>query len=223
MEQALEQFFVQKLGLVNTDERRGKLAAHGDFDHFVVLGFAEQDADGGILVRLSDVAVEEFEVKIHLAEVLRLEVLDFQVKGDEALQFTMIKDEVNGVIVHADLEAHFFFKEDEVASEFEQEPAHVGDEGFLEFKFTVQFPDVEEFDQVNVAENISQQVFFRVFGQQQGLFGEHLALEEGGFDLSDEFAYFISFADAEDEVKEFLLWRGAAFEQFQVMRPGNAS
>lgn len=85
MEEALEQFFVQKLGFINADERGRKLAAHSDFDYFVVFGFAEQDADGGIFVRLSDVAVQEFEIKIHFTEVFGFEVFDLQVYGDEAL------------------------------------------------------------------------------------------------------------------------------------------
>jgi hypothetical protein len=45
----------------------------------------------------------------------------------------------------------------------------------------------------------------RVFGQEEGLLREHLALKKGGFDLADEFPDFVSLADGAYEVKEFFL------------------
>lgn len=87
---------------------------------------------------------------------------------------------------------------------------------------TSSFLDLQSRTPIDVAENICQQVLFRVFGQKQGLFGKHLPLEEGRFDLTDEFPDFVSLSDGEYEVKEFFLRRGAAFEQFEVMCPGKA-
>ena len=86
VEFGLEEFLVWEAGLVFGDEGRGEGAAQGVFDDLVVLGGAEEHADGGLLMGLAHVAVESFEVEFELAQVFRLELVDLEFERHEALE-----------------------------------------------------------------------------------------------------------------------------------------
>ena len=94
-----EQGFIGSMVSYSRDQRRGERATEAVLDDFLVLGGAEEQADGGVFVGLAMVAVEGFEVEIELAEVFRAEFPDLEFDGDEAVQATMKKEQVEGEVL----------------------------------------------------------------------------------------------------------------------------
>jgi hypothetical protein len=66
MQLPLEELLVRQRRLVFGNESGGDGAGQGVFDDFVILGCAEEDANGGAFMGLLHVAVEGFEVEFHL-------------------------------------------------------------------------------------------------------------------------------------------------------------
>ena len=95
----------------------GESAAEGILDDLAVLRGAEQEAEGGIFVRLAVVAVEGFEVDVELAEVLRLEAAGLEFEGDEAVQPAVKKEQVEREILSADLDGILRADEAKVAAQ----------------------------------------------------------------------------------------------------------
>ena len=130
----------------------GKGRAEGVFDDFVVLGGAEEDADGRSLVEFAHVAVEGFEVEFHLAEVLGFEFPDFQIESDETLKPPMEEKQVQTKILAADLKQVLLTHETEVAAQFEEEFLQIRDQAALETALVMDRRQVEEVEQVGVLE-----------------------------------------------------------------------
>lgn len=82
----MQQPLLGQLRLVLRDERWREGTAERILDHFAVLAGAEQHADGGPFVRLSDVTVHGLEIELQLAQVLRLELADFELDSDKTAQ-----------------------------------------------------------------------------------------------------------------------------------------
>src|SRR5207302_481865 len=83
--------------------RRGG-PAQGVLDHLLVLRGAEKHADGRSLVRLANVPVERLQIELQLAEVRGLELLDFQLEGDQAIQPSVEEQQVDLEVPPADLD-----------------------------------------------------------------------------------------------------------------------
>jgi len=127
VELAFEQSGVRELSLVFSYESGRKRAGKRVFDDFGVLCGAEQDAHGRVLMRLAYVAVEGFEVEFQFAEVLGLKLVHLQLKGDEAVEGAVEKEEVYGEIAPPDLHRIFRADETEVATQFTKEIFQPGD------------------------------------------------------------------------------------------------
>jgi hypothetical protein len=95
-------------------------------------------------VGLEHVAIEGFEVELHLAQVLGLELLDLKIERHQTLQGAMEEQEVKVEIPAADLEAQLLPGEAEVRPEFDEKMLQVGDEGLLELLFGVSGGEVQE-------------------------------------------------------------------------------
>jgi hypothetical protein len=121
-------------------------AVEGVFDDFRVLGGAEQEANGGVCVRFTDVAVEGFEVKLQLAEVLGLEAADLELNGDEAVQSTVKEEQIKGEVAVADLERILRADEAEIAAHFVDEIVELIQQTVMEIGFRVVGGPIEEFE-----------------------------------------------------------------------------
>ena len=127
VELSLEESFVWELGLVLGDQGWGQRAAEGIFNDFVILSGTEQEADTRVLMRLLYIAVKGFEVKVKLPEVSRFKAANFQLNGDEGIEFTMIEKEVDREVLVAYLEGVLGADEAEVAPEFGEESAEMSE------------------------------------------------------------------------------------------------
>jgi hypothetical protein len=85
MQLGLKQFPVRQPSLVLRYQGRRHGSAEGVFDNLVVFGGTEENADRRLLMRLLDVAVEGFQVKLKLAEMFRLELDDLELERDQAI------------------------------------------------------------------------------------------------------------------------------------------
>lgn len=153
VELGLEDLLVRQEGLVIGDEGRRERAAEGIFHDFSVLGGAEQEADGGIFVGFADVAVEGFEVELQFAEVLGFEAVDLEFDGDEAVQATVEKEQIEGEVAVADLERILGAYEAEIAAHFADEIPELAQQALMEIGFRVVVGQIEEFEDVAVLEN----------------------------------------------------------------------
>jgi hypothetical protein len=75
-----------------------------------------------------------------LAEVFGFEFVDFEFKGDEALEFAVVEEEVDEEVAVADLEAIFLaVNKSESGSEFKEELFDVAEDCVFEVFFEVAF------------------------------------------------------------------------------------
>ena len=77
MEFGLEHCLVRQEDLITGDKGRGEGAAEGIFHNLMVLGGAEQQANGGVLVGLADGSVQGLKVEFKLPEMLGFKAVDF--------------------------------------------------------------------------------------------------------------------------------------------------
>src|ERR1039458_7477533 len=114
MQLAPEELLVRQRRLVFGDEGGGDGAGQGVFDNLVVFRGAKHNADGGPFVGFAVVAVEGFQVELHFAKMLRLELRDLKIESHQALQCAMEEQEVEVEIPPADLDAELFTGETKV-------------------------------------------------------------------------------------------------------------
>jgi len=136
------------------------IASHADFvgggqgqaDLDSVGRLAQDQADGRVLVAHLDLFVQGCTVELGLAHVFRLELADLQLGGHEALQAAVEKEQVDVERVGSDGQRVFFTDEREVAAEFEEEVAEVGEDGATKFSLGVLLVEAEEFEHVVIFE-----------------------------------------------------------------------
>ena len=150
MELGLEQFLVGQPGLILGDEGRRDGAAEGILDDLVVLGGAEQDADGGPLVRLLDVAVEGLQVEFQFAEMLRLEFAYLYFESNQGVECSVEEQQIESEIPSADLERVLGADEAEVPPELDEELLELLDQAAMQVGLGVGRGQVEELDQIGV-------------------------------------------------------------------------
>lgn len=71
-----------------------------------------------MLVCFADVTIKGFEVERQLANVFRLEFVNLQFDGDQALKPTVEQQQVDGEVAFANLERILFADEAEIAAKF---------------------------------------------------------------------------------------------------------
>lgn len=152
-----------------------------------------------------------------MSEVFGFEFVDFEFKGDEALEFAVVEEEVDEEVAVADLETVFLTEEGEVASEFEDEVAEAADEGGFEVAFGVVGGEVEEIEDVAIAEDACEVLGLGRWGEFD--VGELGALEDAGVDLAVEFAGAVVFCGGELEVEVAFFWGFAAGDEDVMMSP----
>ena len=103
------------------DADRIGLGLQGKLDFNIVLLGAENDPDRGRVVRRALLLVEEVQVEVHLAGVLRLEGADLEVEGDEGLQEPVVEKRVDEILLAADGEPMLPPNEAEAVAQLEYE------------------------------------------------------------------------------------------------------
>lgn len=82
------------LGAVLGDLDRRSAVAQGVFGNGLVGALAEDESDGGVVVRVGDEVIDGGEVEAELAYVLGLERADLQLDGDVAAQLELVEEEI---------------------------------------------------------------------------------------------------------------------------------
>ena len=93
----------------------------------ITLGLAENQADGGLVVFVSEQVVQRRAVKVHLAGVLRLEVALFQFDNDEAAQLEVEEKQIKIKIPVAHLQVILTPDKGKPGPQFQQEFFQVPD------------------------------------------------------------------------------------------------
>jgi hypothetical protein len=78
MKLGLEQLLVRQPGLIFRDQCQGRGTAQSVFNNLMILSGAQQNSDGGIFVGILNVPIERLRIKLQLAEIFGLELVDFQ-------------------------------------------------------------------------------------------------------------------------------------------------
>lgn len=100
--------------------------------HIVFLG-AEDDADRGIVVWRPLVGIEQIEVEVHLAGVLRLELADFQFDRHQALEEAMVEEQIDEVLLRSSHHPILAADEAEAIAELQDEIPQLRDQAIFQF------------------------------------------------------------------------------------------
>ena len=154
---AAEFFAVGKIELVFLDE---ELAIHligRVFDKQLVFVAGEDDADGWVVAFGVFLGGEVAEVEIHLADVVVLDFLEFQIDKDEASQDAVVKDEIDAVVGVVDRHAVLAADEGEAFAEFQKKGLEVIAELRLQIGLVqgVGLGDFEEFEDIGIAQEVA--------------------------------------------------------------------
>ena len=125
-------------------------------DGFVLIG-AEDEADGGIVVRAAFEVVEHSHVHVDLADVLMGELGGLEVDDDEAFQDVVIENEIEVEVAGLGADTHLAGDEGEAVAHFQQEALELGDDGGLDFGLGGGgiFRQAEEFENVGVFDEVA--------------------------------------------------------------------
>ena len=103
-----------------------RLVAQGVFHLHIVLLGAEDDADGRVVAGSALLVVQQVQVEVHLAGVFRFERPDFQFKGHQGFEKTVIEKQVDEILLLAQRQPVLTADKAEAVAEFEEEmPAAV--------------------------------------------------------------------------------------------------
>ena len=146
----LEQFLVGHLGLVLGDHGRGKGTTESIFHDFLILGGTEQHSDGWVFVAFSVITVERFEIEIELAEVFGFEATRLEFEGDEGVEATMEKEQIERKVLPAHLQGIFGSDIAKVAPQLGKEAPEVADQRAVQVGFIVLLRKPEEFERIGI-------------------------------------------------------------------------
>src|SRR5580658_5288122 len=114
---------------------------------------AEDDAKGFSFVRLPLVFCQPFQVKFHLTFISRRELADFQIQRNEAAEFSVIKKEVEIIILAVDDDPLLPGHKREADAKLKDEGFNLPNDGRFEVFFSVSVLESQEIEDVWVAEN----------------------------------------------------------------------
>lgn len=169
------------------------------------------------------VVINRRQVEVHLAGVLRLELVDLEVDDDEAAQAEVVEEQVEIEILATDFEVVLTADECEALAEFENERPEVVEQAALQLPLGNVIRDVEELEAVGILHQLPRQVRLR---RWQGL-GEirdcfALAADQPAFDLVDENSAAPAVLDRPAGIPEPVVLGFQRVEQAEVMPPGQS-
>ncbi len=171
-------------------------------------------------MRLFHIAVEGFEIELELAEVLGLELFDFQFDADKSVQCPVEEEKVDCEVAATDLERILAANKAKISTEFDQELFELHNKAALEVGFRVAGRKVEKLQQIGILKNanclgVDVQNRLRQFGWRK-----YGPLEESRVELSFEIPLPPLFTDAKSEIEfAFFVPLTPAHDE-QVVSPG---
>ncbi len=97
------------------------MPAHGVLNYFVILRSAEKNANAWIFMRPLPVAVQSLQIEGELAHMFWFKPSHFQFEGNEALQVSMIEEQIQFKILIANLNPNPFSNDSEAVSKLQKE------------------------------------------------------------------------------------------------------
>ena len=155
-----------------------------DFD--VAFFGAQDDTDRRAVVGTTLLVVEQVQVEVHLAGVLRLELANFEIERNECFEEPMIEQQIDEVFFRAQDHAVLAADKAESVSEFEQEALQVVDEQVFEVAFLDGSMDAQELEVVAALHHLGGllgESFGQGFGEVVRLAFGDAPLVRTGFDL----------------------------------------
>jgi|GEM_PF-4057503 len=122
----------------------------GVFGDDSVFTFAEQEADGGLVVRRLHLGIDGAEVEIELAVVFGFEGATFELDDDVAFQPGVVAEEIDEELVAADFEPELPADVGEAGTQFDEEAGAVADEGVLNLPLMGIVGEAEEVEGIRV-------------------------------------------------------------------------
>src|SRR3954447_1343101 len=163
------------------------LALKGVFGHQAVLGLAEDEADGGLVVGMPEEVVDGGEVEAHLAGVLGLEVRHLELDDHVAAQAEVVEEKVEEEVPAVHGQRVLGADEGEAGAQLDEEAADLLDQPPVEVALLGLVAEVEEVEDVGIFEGLAGEVGLRR-GEDAVEVVEGLALPamEAGLDLVHE-------------------------------------
>lgn len=223
MEFVLQQLLVRKLRLVFRNQRWRQAAAERVFHHLIILACAQKHADGRLLMRFAHVAIEGLQIKVELAQELRLELANLQLNGDKAVEATVKEEQVECEISPANLYRVFGANEAEVPAQLDQERPQLLQESPMQVRFRMHEGQSEELQVVGVLEDADRVGVTLSYHRRDFWRAEHYALEKRGTKLTLQFSFAPPLSDRDTEVELALFLSFALSKNDQVMGPRQLS
>ena len=155
-------------------DRRGHVAERV-FDNQLLLGFAEDQADARLVGRVLQEIVDDGQVEVHLAGILRFERPGFQIDNDKAAQLDVVEQQIDAVFLALDFQRILAAEKREADSKLQQELLQVGEQGALDVALLGGGREREEVEVVGVLKDLLGEVGLRR-GQGTLEVGNRLAL-----------------------------------------------
>ncbi len=202
-----EQLLVRQLGSVLGHQSRGQVPAQGILDHLCVPVLAEQDADAVVLVWLLHVPVQGLQVEAELPQVLRLELVRLQLKGNQALQPPVVEKQVHVEIAVSDLKPVLLPHKQEVPAQLQNKAPHLGCQSLLKRALAVRLWQVQELEHIAVLEDIDRILVQSFDRRRLATVPQHHPLEHAAVDLPFQLPDTVLLPDAEAQIELALLLR----------------
>src|SRR3954464_3865877 len=146
---------------VARDADRLLLPLEGVLGHQAVLGLAEDEADGGLVVGAAEEVVDGGEIEAHLAGVLGLEVRHLELDDDVAAQVEVVEEEVEEEVPAAHGQRILGADEGEAGAQLEEEATDLLDQPPVEVALLDLVAEVEEVEDIGVFEGLAGEVGLR--------------------------------------------------------------
>ena len=119
-----------------------------------VLGAAEEQADGGLVVGSLDLGIHGAEVEIQLASVFRLEGHGLEFDDDVAFEPGMVEKRVDEEFIARHFQAKLATDEGKPGPQFQQEAGDVADEGIFDVALVGLIAKAQEVEVVGILEDL---------------------------------------------------------------------
>ncbi len=120
-----------------------------------VLGAAEEQADGGLVVRSLDLGIHGTEVEIQLTGVFRLEGHGLQFHDDVAFQPGMVEKQVDEEFIPRHFQAKLATDEGKPCPQLQQKAGDVADEGVFDVALVGLIAKAQEIEVIGILEDLA--------------------------------------------------------------------
>lgn len=199
-------------------------AGEGVFHDDVVLFLAEDETERGAVAFRAHLAVDGFQVEVHLAGKLRLEPARLEFDHDVAVEPHVVEEQVDEEFVSADGDPVLAADVGEPLAEFHEEAGHVGGELVFEVAFPHGLSTGDEIEEVAVLEDALGEV--RLGAGERGLEvgeGGALVVDQAAFDLGGKDGAAPAVLNGLEGVPEALARVLELADEVDVLPPGDFS